>query len=199
MKLKKFICVFLCLLLLFSFTVSAQEKSADFLLPATPVLENETFVASLNINFDKEFSAHSFRIEFDSSAVTLLTEENCNIVRDGVAKVAFSFSPNNSVTTALQFKVLKRGNITFKITEIAVSDGSDEYYFDDILLTFQNSESQKGDLDLNGKIDVADLALLKKEVAGIIQINNAFVSDYDSNGTVDVADLALLKKFIAGL
>ena len=168
-------------------------------MPVTPVLENETFTASLNINFDKQFFAHSFKIEFDSTAVELLTTENCNILRDGVAKVAFSLSSNNTVTTVLQFKVLKRQNITFKISDIAVSDGIDEYYFDDIIVTFLNSEYQKGDLDLNGKIDVTDLAILKKQVAGLSPISNAYISDYDSSGTVDVTDLALLKKFIAGL
>lgn len=198
MKLKKFICAFLCVFL-FSNTAFAQTISANFVLPVTPVLENETFTASLNINFDKQFFAHSFKIEFDSTAVELLTTENCNILRDGVAKVAFSLSPNNTVTTVLQFKVLKRQNITFKISDIAVSDGIDEYYFDDIIVTFQNSEYQKGDLDLNGKIDVTDLAILKKQVAGLSPISNAYISDYDSSGTVDVTDLALLKKFIAGL
>lgn len=198
MKLKKFICAFLCVFL-FSNTAFAQTISANFVLPVTPVLENETFTASLNINFDKQFFAHSFKIEFDSTAVELLTTENCNILRDGVAKVAFSLSPNNTVTTVLQFKVLKRQNITFKISNIAVSDGIDEYYFDDIIVTFQNSEYQKGDLDLNGKIDVTDLAILKKQVAGLSPISNAYISDYDSSGTVDVTDLALLKKFIAGL
>ncbi len=198
MKLKKFICAFLCVFL-FSNTAFAQTISANFVLPVTPVLENETFTASLNINFDKQFFAHSFKIEFDSTAVELLTTENCNVLRDGVAKVAFSLSPNNTVTTVLQFKVLKRQNITFKISDIAVSDGIDEYYFDDIIVTFQNSEYQKGDLDLNGKIDVTDLAILKKQVAGLSPISNAYISDYDSSGTVDVTDLALLKKFIAGL
>lgn len=198
MKLKKFICAFLCVFL-FSNTAFAQTISANFVLPVTPVLENETFTASLNINFDKQFFAHSFKIEFDSTAVELLTTENCNILRDGVAKVAFSFSSTNSIKTSLEFKVLSRKDVTFKISDIMVSDGGDEYYFDDIVITFKNGEAKKGDLDLNGKIDVTDLALLKKEVAGLEQIKNVYISDCDSNGTVDATDLALLKKKVAGI
>ncbi len=198
MKLKKFICAVLCFFV-FSGTVSAQTRSANFLLPSNPVLENETFVATLDVNLQNQFFAHSFKVEFDSTALELLTTENCNILRDGVARVAFSCSSTNNVKTNLEFKVLNRKDAVFKITEIAVSDGSEEYYFDDIIVTFENGEAKKGDLDLNGEIDVADLALLKKEVAGISQIKNVYISDYDSSGAVDVTDLALLKKFIAGI
>ncbi len=199
MKALKVICVFMCFVMLLSFTVSAQEKSANLVLPSSFVNVNETFSVALTTTAEEPFFAHSFKIEFDSTAVQLLTTENCNILRDGVARVAFSCSSTNTVTTQLQFKVLNRKDVVFKISEITVSDGNEEYYFDDISATFNNSQAKKGDLDLNGEIDVVDLALLKKEVSGISQINDEYISDYDSNGTVDVVDLALLKKFIAGL
>jgi hypothetical protein len=55
-----------------------------------------------------------------------------------------------------------------------------------------------GDIDNNGAINVADLALLKKGIAGLQDIVVEFF-DCDGNGAVNVGDLALLKKFIAGL
>ena len=63
-------------------------------------------------------------------------------------------------------------------------------------------ENKKGDVNNNKAVDAADLALLKKIIAGFnLSLDNAPVFyDIDNNGAVpNVADLALLKKIIAGL
>lgn len=63
-------------------------------------------------------------------------------------------------------------------------------------------ENKKGDVNNNKAVDVADLALLKKIIAGLnLSLDNAPVFyDTDNNGAApNVADLATLKKIIAGL
>lgn len=175
------------------------EQNASLALPNSTVLVGETFALTLKVKNNKQFFAHSFKIEYDSTAVSLQTQENCNVIKDGVARVALTCSSTTSLETELQFVVLTQKNATFKITEITVSDGNEEYYYNDISETFNNVTAVKGDLDQSGTVDVTDLALLKKEVAGISPIKNSALSDYDSNGMVDVTDLALLKKFIAGI
>ena len=63
-------------------------------------------------------------------------------------------------------------------------------------------ENKKGDVNNNKAVDVADLALLKKIIAGLnLSLDNAPVFyDTDNNGSApNVADLATLKKIIAGL
>ncbi len=63
-------------------------------------------------------------------------------------------------------------------------------------------ENKIGDVNNNNAVDVADLALLKKVIAGInLSLNSSPVFyDVDQNGSApNVADLATLKKIIAGL
>lgn len=55
---------------------------------------------------------------------------------------------------------------------------------------------QKGDINCDGEVNVVDLAVLKKVVAGISAFEDF---DLDADGSTDVVDLALLKKFVAGL
>ncbi len=83
------------------------------------------------------------------------------------------------------------------------SDGSEERkcllcreVLESRVLPATGSGFPKGDADCNGEVNVVDLALLKKSVAGI-----SAQMDFDLNGDkkTDVVDLALLKKFVAGI
>ncbi len=56
-----------------------------------------------------------------------------------------------------------------------------------------------GDVDGNGLVNAADLAALKKTIAGLATEGEAKYPDVDNNGAVNAADLATLKKKIAGL
>ena len=62
---------------------------------------------------------------------------------------------------------------------------------------------EKGDIDGNGSVNAADLALLKKVIAGLTPIDDEEVKNPDVDGeggaTPNAADLAALKKKIAGL
>ncbi len=61
---------------------------------------------------------------------------------------------------------------------------------------------EKGDIDGNGSVNAADLALLKKVVAGLTPIDDEEVKNPNADdipGTPNAADLAALKKKIAGL
>lgn len=54
----------------------------------------------------------------------------------------------------------------------------------------------KGDTNFDGEVNVVDLAILKKVVAGISETMDVDLNDDDKT---DVVDLALLKKFVAGI
>ena len=63
-------------------------------------------------------------------------------------------------------------------------------------------EYEQGDVNGDGSVDAADLALLKKVIAKLTPIDSADVKNpnVDGQGTEpDAADLALLKKIIANL
>ena len=55
-----------------------------------------------------------------------------------------------------------------------------------------------GDLDYDLEINAADLALMKKMVAGLIDVEYDPAADVVIDGIVNAADLAQLKKYIAG-
>jgi hypothetical protein len=62
---------------------------------------------------------------------------------------------------------------------------------------------ENGDINGDGEINAADLALIKKVIAGLTPLDSEEVKDPDVDGvggtTPNAADLAALKKKIAGL
>ena len=71
-------------------------------------------------------------------------------------------------------------------------------------VTFEKvgEEYKKGDINGDNNINAADLALLKKIVAGLTAIDDEEVKNIqvdDNSGTPNAADLAALKKIVAGL
>ena len=67
---------------------------------------------------------------------------------------------------------------------------------------FVEEPAVKGDIDGNGAVNVGDLAILKKVIAGLTALDDPTVINPDvdgTGGTPNAADLATLKKIIAGL
>ena len=67
----------------------------------------------------------------------------------------------------------------------------------------EEPEFLQGDVNGDGEVDAADLALIKKVIAKLTPMDSEEVVnpnvDADAEGSVDAADLALLKKIIAKL
>ena len=59
----------------------------------------------------------------------------------------------------------------------------------------------KGDADLNGKINMSDVVLIQKHIAKLIELPplQYNVADADNNGIVNMDDVILLQRLIAGL
>ncbi len=58
-----------------------------------------------------------------------------------------------------------------------------------------------GDTDRNGRVTIADVLLIRKYLAGIIDENKIDVNaaDVDGNGRVTIADVLLVRKYLAGI
>ncbi len=67
-----------------------------------------------------------------------------------------------------------------------------------LCVSFGTFASLIGDINSDGGVDAADLAALKKQIAGL-ESSIINTSDVDGDGYTNAADLALLKKHIAGL
>ncbi len=72
---------------------------------------------------------------------------------------------------------------------------------DVVVKNFDGKDWQKGDINGDGNVDVVDLALLKKIVAGLITLTTEvpITVDIDESMVIDVVDLAVLKKLVAGI
>ena len=72
---------------------------------------------------------------------------------------------------------------------------------DKTVKNYDGKDWEKGDINGDGTVDVVDLALLKKIVAGLITLDTEIPITVDVNGDkkIDVVDLAVLKKLVAGL
>lgn len=70
------------------------------------------------------------------------------------------------------------------------------------VITVGDNEYEPGDVNDDGIVNAADLALLKKVIAGLVPVDDEEVKNVnvdDISGEPNAADLALLKKMIAGL
>ena len=61
------------------------------------------------------------------------------------------------------------------------------------------SSGKPGDSNNDGEVDVFDLLVLRKHLAGMSTTINTGASDVNSDGEVDVFDLLMLRKYLAGM
>ena len=68
----------------------------------------------------------------------------------------------------------------------------------DVMVTIEGG--MKGDVDGNGKVDIADLRMVLRKVCGKIQFTEIqeSVADVETDGTVNIADLRKILRFVCG-
>ncbi len=95
-----------------------------------------------------------------------------------------------------------------RITPPVIKEENGEIYTEfgcencgEVVKNFDGKDWKDGNINGDGAVDVIDLALLKKIVAGLITLTTEVPITVDINGNmeIDVVDLALLKKQVAGL
>lgn len=114
---------------------------------------------------------------------------------DAVVSVDGTYVFENVAAGSYKLIVSKSGYETASV-DITVAD---EQIIKDITVV---SSKVPGDVDGDGNRNAADLALLKKVIAGLTPIDSEDVKNPnvdENDGTPNAADLALLKKIIAGL
>ena len=110
---------------------------------------------------------------------------------------------------ALNHPEEEREEVVTKEAEIGVAGSKDivcglcDTVLDTVEIPALEPEALRGDVNGDGEVDAADLALIKKVIAKLTPMDNEEVVnpnvDADAEGLVDAADLALLKKIIAKL
>lgn len=61
--------------------------------------------------------------------------------------------------------------------------------------------SPKGDVTLDGKLDITDATMIQKYCASIVTFSSAQknLADIDKNGVIDISDATYIQKILAGL
>lgn len=91
-----------------------------------------------------------------------------------------------SVVTALAFS---------SMTATALEDDETE------IIPINPIVSPKGDVTLDGKLDITDATMIQKYCASIVTFSSAQknLADIDKNGAIDIADATYIQKKISGL
>jgi hypothetical protein len=127
-----------------------------------------------------------------------------SVTLNAVAGLEYSIDGENWQTSEIFAELTAETQYTF-YCRVAASDIANVSEKSEALVVTTEAAPDfiPGDVDGNGIVDVGDLAILKKAVAGLIGLDDPSVvnPDVDNNGDSmpDVVDLALLKKIIAHL
>ena len=130
-----------------------------------------------------------------------------NIMPDGNLRVlaastkGYTISGNDGEVVTLKVKIaddIKPGKYPLILREIALSDNNAQSYdTDEVISSITISEMLKGDVNLDGKVDINDVVAIINQMAGIQYYENANVNE-DSDGVVDINDVVAVINIMAG-
>ncbi|MBR3290345.1 MAG: carbohydrate-binding domain-containing protein [Clostridia bacterium] len=172
--------------------------------------------ASINVYYTQDYTAP------DETGVTVTTSRNSatgDPDSTGSGQVNFTVVPDDGYTVSDisiegTYKNLKGPDDTgldntYRITKIEsdltvtvtvtaatddISDTSDASDASDV-----SREYLPGDANDDGSVDMKDVLLIRKFIAGMVDSLNESAADYNADGSVDMKDVLLIRKFIAGL
>ena len=160
------------------FSSSEPEKYSVALWRVFDLTDTSLNTDSKQYPRDAKFVAgHKYAIEFEFTAVG-------SYVYDEMHSDYWSSFTLNGEETEISAAVSVGGS-THRCVELTATDGT------------ELPEVLPGDLNGDGKIDVADLIRLKKYIAGdSVELKTS--GDLNDDGDINIADLIRLKKYIAG-
>ncbi len=214
---KKFLALFLSLVLVFAVAgVASAAGVDDNIIDAGDIFGNagvyfdETEVqvggnVTVDVKIKNNAGFTKLVITAESNGVTLTDAqavEGTTVTREGSVVTVLAdpaFVGQDAVVVKLQFTGAAEGKTAVALS-LAAFVGDNEFDTAKVnsYITVKPAYTV-GDIDNNGEIDVVDLALLKKHVAGLEILDNPEVGNMDGNDIVDVVDLAVLKKQVAGI
>ena len=112
-----------------------------------------------------------------------------------------TFSGNDGEVLLVKVKVdenMPNGNYPLILTEIAMSDSdAQSYNLEYVKSSINISSGLKGDVNLDGKVDISDIVAVINTIAG----DNTYRSTANVNddGNVDISDIVAIINIIAGM
>ena len=177
-------------------------------IPQITLQLNKTAVIPVTIFASANITAVNFTLRYDSSIVQILnvgavlpSQIYTNIDNvNGLAKFAIVF--NNSISGEANILNLTVGAVStgYTLLEITGAEVSGEDFNVTSVNTFNGSVTvilaQRGDLNRDNRIDIADVTMVAYMVVGKIEPDLA--ADFNGNGRVDIGDLAKIAYYVLG-
>ena len=195
-------------------TISNETNLVAIVISDTTATEGENVSISIDIENNPGVANAEFDVAFDSECLEFInaqsgdamadTEFSCDISEDGTLHISFTGEGKNSGTMAvLNFNVLKtpedsKVSVTIvddsaKITDLNGEDVEFEVVYD------AESDSSAGDVNNDGEIDLKDVVLIRRFIAGGWDVElDTETADVNNDDEVDLKDVVLIRRYIAG-
>lgn len=181
-----------------SFSIPVYKNTgAATVLPKQSNLRNNYYFSSLSVaGLTPSYSMTEFRYEYDLRV-------------SGDTNIAYTVPSGASYAGAKSFS-LKKGDNTVVLTVKAQSGYTTDYTINvkaDVACTLTvggdapPKEIMRGDTNGDSKIDIMDLANIKRHLLGVITLKGTDLIGADTNrdGVIDIMDLANIKRHLMGV
>ena len=188
-------------LLCVPFVVEAQEPTLQTTLSADKqeLSVGSTVRLSVTLSGDRPYQAFGFTVIYDADVLTFVSGADCQAQPERGMVLYASVGNELSKTAELTFMARSACDTMIKVEQVCLAD-HDIYEAPSASVSISVQPLAGGDVNGDEFFDTADLVLMKKNLAGLI--NDALPvdqADLNKDGTVDTADLVLMKKCLAGL
>ena len=195
-------------------TISSETNPVEIVISDTTATKGEKVSISIDIENNPGVANAEFDVTFDSECLEFIdaqsgdamadTEFSCDISEDGTLHISFIGEGKGSGTMAvLNFNVLKtpedsKVSVTIvddsaKITDLNGEDVEFEVVYD------AESDSSAGDVNNDGEIDLKDVVLIRRFIAGGWDVElDPEDADVNNDNEVDLKDVVLIRRYIAG-
>lgn len=195
-------------------TSSIETNPVAIIISNTTATEGENVSIFIDIENNPGVSNAEFDVAFDSECLEFIdaqsgdamadTEFSCDISEDGTLHISFTGEGNNSGTMAvLNFNVLKtpensKASVTIVDDSTNITDLNGENVEIEVIYN-ENTESNAGDVNNDGEIDLKDVVIIRRFIAGGWDVElDTETADVNNDNEVDLKDVVLIRRYIAG-
>ncbi len=195
-------------------TISTETKPVAIIISNTTAVEGETVSIYIDIENNPGVSNAEFDVAFDSECLEFIdvqsgdamadTEFSCDISEDGTIHISFTGEGKDNGTMAvLNFNVLKKpvdstSSVTIVDDSTKINDLNGENVEIEVIYN-ESTTSNAGDVNNDGEIDLKDVVLIRRYIAGGWDVElDTETADVNNDDEVDLKDVVLIRRYIAG-
>ncbi len=195
-------------------TNSIETNPVAIIISNTTAAEGENVSIFIDIESNPGVSNAEFDVAFDRECLEFIdaqsgdamadAEFSCNISEDGTLHISFTGEGKENGTMAvLNFNVLKmpdssKTSVTIVDDSTKITDLNGENVEIEVIYN-ESTTSNAGDVNNDGEIDLKDVVLIRRFIAGGWDVElDTETADVNNDNEVDLKDVVLIRRYIAG-